>query len=227
MGAGSFLIVTGIPERERTMNTGIALLATLALAACANAQIVNGDFQAGNTGFSSGFTYSTSGGSPGLYDEGTYGVVSYDTLHPSWGDFFDHTFGDATGLYEVVNGATNNTSAGPSWGELVTLAPFTQYTLSAWFASVYGGAPSAVEFRVDGVLVTPSVQLGPVIGAWEQHSVTFTTGASASVLLQIWDTSGVQSGNDYAIDDITLTPTPGSAALLGIGVLASARRRRA
>jgi hypothetical protein len=208
------------------MKQTLSALAILTLAGAANAQIANGDFQAGNTGFSSGFTYSTSGGSPGLYDEATYGIVTYDTLHPSWSDFYDHTYGDERGLYMVVNGATNNTSLGPAWGQTVAVTPGADYTLSMWLASVYGGAPSAVEFRVNGVVVLPTVQLSSTVGLWEQHSVSFNSGASTSVLIEIWDTSGVQSGNDYAVDDITLTPTPGASALLGVGVLAASRRRR-
>ncbi len=210
------------------MKTILAVVTATALTGAANADpIVNGDFQAGNTGFISGFTYQTTGGSPGMYDEGTYSIVSYNTLHSSWGNFYDHSYGDGRGLFMIVNGATDNTSAGPAWGQNVAVLPGTTYTLSAWFASLYSGAPSAVEFHVDGALVTPSAQLSSTVGLWEQHSVTFTTGPSqTSVLLQIWDTSGIANGNDYGIDDITLTPTPGAAALMGVGMLASARRRR-
>ena len=212
------------------MRTQLTALTVLALAAAANAQIVNGDFQAGNTGFVSGFTYEVAGGSPGLTDEGTYSIVSFDTLHPSWGDFFDHTHGNSDGLFLIANGATNSTSAGPAWSQTVAVTPNTQYELSAWFASLFAGSPSAVEFRLDGNLLVPSIQLGSTVGAWEQHSVFFTTGvATTSIDLAIWDTSGIQNGNDYGVDDIALSvvPTPGSAALLGLGGLAAARRRRA
>ncbi|MFT3686728.1 MAG: MYXO-CTERM sorting domain-containing protein [Phycisphaerales bacterium] len=208
------------------MKKTLSALAILALAGAADAQIVNGDFQAGNTGFTSGFSYETTGGSPGMTDEATYSIVSFDTLHPSWGDFYDHTFGNSDGLFMIVNGARPGTPFGPAWGQTVNVTPGTDYTLSMWLASVYPGAPAAVEFRIDGAVVLPTVQLGSVVGAWEQHSVSFNSGAATSVLIEIWDTSGIQSGNDYAIDDITLTPTPGAAALAGMGGLAALRRRR-
>ena len=114
-------------------------------------------------------------------------------------------------------------------GKTVAVTPGTDYQLSGWFASLFGGAPSSVEFRIDGQLIQPNFTLTSNIGAWEEHAVTFNSGQRSQISIEIWDTSGVASGNDYAIDDISLAavPAPGAMGLIGVGGLLASRRRRA
>jgi len=201
--------------RSRALGAA-AVLVTIATGA--NAAIVNGDFEAGDTGFTSSY------GTNDITLPAQYLVVQNDTVHPAWTDFADHTFGDGSGRFMVVNGT--DSGAGPAWAQVVAVTPNTQYTLSAWFASVFPDAPANAEFRVDGVLVAPAFVAPLPPGVWAQNSVTFNSGAAASLSLEIWDTNQVFSGNDYAIDDITLVPAPGAAALLGLGTLVGLRRRR-
>jgi MYXO-CTERM domain-containing protein len=182
--------------------------------------VVNGDFETGGIAPS-----TTAYASTDIYAPAQYIITNYDTVHSAWVDFFDHTFGTAAGHYMVVNGTDNGT--GPTWAQVVAVQPNTEYTLSGWFASLYPASIAWLEFRVDGAIVNPAFQAPGTLGVWEQRSVTFTTGpATTSISLEIWDSNQAFTGNDYAIDDISLTPTPGAAALLGVGCLASARRRR-
>ena len=62
--------------------------------------VINGNFEAGNTGFTSAYTYAGVAGTPSpisgnantLWDEGTYSVgTDPNSLHASWASFGDHT----------------------------------------------------------------------------------------------------------------------------------------
>lgn len=200
-------------------------LMSVLCAACAGsvaaAQVVNGDFESGF------IAPSTSAyGTNDIYAPQQYIITTYDTMHNSWVDFYDHTFGDDRGHYMVVNGS--NAGVGPTWAQVVGVSANTDYTLSGWFASTFSAAIASVEFRVNGVVVMPTFSAPLTLGIWEQRSVTFNTGNATSISVEIWDSNQQFTGNDYAIDDIALTavPTPGAAALLGLGGLMAARRRR-
>ena len=203
------------------MIRAIALIGGSCLCSAAWANlIVNGDFETGTLGPSTS-AYTTSN----IYAPAEYLITTFDTVHASWVDFYDHTFGDNRGHYMVVNGT--DSGAGPTWAQTVAVTPNTEYTLSGWFASLYPDSIAWIEFRVDGVIINPAFQAPGTLGTWEQRSVTFTTGpATTSISVEIWDSNQAFTGNDYAIDDISLTPTPGAAALFGLGAVGSLRRRR-
>jgi len=209
-------------DMNRSMMLSVVALSLIAGSTQANL-VVNGDFQTGTLGPST-TTYALDGS---MWPETTWNIVSFDTLHPSWGDFNDHTFGDSRGYYMIINGSTS--PVGAAWAQTVAVTPGTDYQLSGWFASLFGGAPSSVEFRIDGQLIQPNFTLTSNIGAWEEHAVTFNSGQRSQISIEIWDTSGVASGNDYAIDDISLAavPAPGAMGLIGVGGLLASRRRRA
>lgn len=198
-----------------------------AMAACAGAAsanlVTNGDFQTGTLGPStSAYTLDA-----GMYPPATWNIVSYDTLHGSWVDFYDHTYGDERGWYMIVNGTDQG--LGPAWAQTVNVTANTDYNLSAWFATLIQLAPASLEFRVNGVTIAPTFSAPNAAGVWQQNSVLFNSGNNTSLSIEIWDTNQVFSGNDYAIDDISLeaVPSPGSLALAGLSGLMMMRRRRA
>ncbi|MGH7242254.1 MAG: hypothetical protein ACREJD_02415 [Phycisphaerales bacterium] len=205
-------------------NTICCIVAAGSFCAVASAnQVVNGDFQTGLLGPSTS-SYSLDNT---MYPPATWNIVSYDTLHTSWVDFYDHTYGDERGEYMIVNGTDQGT--GPAWAQTVAVAANTTYSLSAWFASLYPEAPASLEFRVNGVSIGPVFNAPLPVGNWEQRSGTFNTGASTLVSVEIWDVNQAFTGNDYAIDDISLeaVPAPGSLALAGLAGGVMMRRRRA
>lgn len=185
------------------------------------------DFSAGTIapGTSSYFLDAT------MTPAGTYNVVTFDTLHPSWADFFDHTSGDAAGKFMVLNGASGS-GGGIGWQVAnFAVTPGTDYEVSAWFASVYGFATATLRFVVigDTTMNGPGFGAPQVTSTWAQSSFAFNSGLANSVTIQIWDITGVGDGNDYAIDDIELNVVPGPTAavlVLGAGALGVKRRRR-
>jgi len=219
------------------MRTHIAILVGLAGAAspALGNMIANGDFQSGMIGPStSGFSYQNTAGSwlapvDSIYDAGTYCVVTYDTIHTAWADYYDHTTGDSSGRYMIVNGSDAN--IGAAWMQTVAVQPNTDYNLSGWFSSLHASSVASLEWRLIGdssSILSPSFMASTSTGVWSERTFAFNSGNNTSISIQLWDTSGVSSGNDYGVDDISMdrsVPAPGTAALLLATGLVGRRRR--
>ena len=165
-----------------------------------------------------------------IYDAGTFTIVTYDTIHGSWADYYDHTTGDSSGRYMIVNGSDAN--IGAAWMQTVAVEPNTDYDLSGWFSSLHASSVAHLEWRLVGdssTILSPSFVAPASTGVWSERTFTFNSGSNMSISLQLWDTSGVSSGNDYGVDDISMdrtVPAPGPLAMLVGGACLGARQRR-
>lgn len=201
----------------------------LACTAAANAAVINGDFETGD--ISPAVSAYTLDGT--MFPPATYNVVGFDTIHPSWVDFFDHTRGNSDGHFMIVNGT--DSGAGPVWAQVISVTPGTSYEMSAWFASLFPAAVASLSLRVYGLVErgdSPIAALDFIapsdLGVWAQQTLAFDAGQLSAVRVEIWDTNAAFSGNDYAIDDIAVSavPAPGAAAMLGLAGITGVRRRR-
>jgi hypothetical protein len=167
--------------------------------------IVNGDFQTGALAPStSAYTQSAD-----MLPAQAWAITSFDTLNPSWADFLDHTTGNPSGYFMAVNGSA--TGGGPSWAQQISVLPNTFYSLSGWFASVNTAAPAALEFRVRdalGVIATYAFQLPNTAAVWTNMTFQFNSGSASVLTVEVWDTSALFYGNDYSIDDLSVTVLP-------------------
>ena len=185
--------------------------------------LVNGDFEAGNVGFtaSPAYTYSETTAGPGHI-----GVVR--NPQSVFGGFLpigDHTTG--SGLMLLVDAATYTGTPPSFWMETIGLAANTTYTFSG-FAREVSTDPNlaTLGFFVGSTQVGSGFTLQPASlnGSWQQFSYTFNTGSGTSVTLGLADVSpNTAFGNDFVVDDLTLTssavPEPGSLLLAGIGAV--------
>jgi hypothetical protein len=211
------------------------LLGFASMASAASSLITNGSFEAGNTGFTSAYTYVSPG--PGALNPGAVYTVDTNPAN-SHGLFFnmgDHTTG--SGMMMIVNGSS--VTGIPVWQGTAT-APLVigqQYDFSAWVASVHPTSPAQLTFSVSGVNI--GTLSPPSNGTWTRLFGTFTAGQTNPTFLLL-NANPALSGNDFAIDDIdiflpgtTINPPPSGVpdsgdgvvgALAILGLIAAARR---
>lgn len=163
--------------------------------------VVNGDFEQGNTAFSTGYTYS----SPNpLAPPGNYTVAP--SITNNWyANCADHTPTGANNML-LVDGAngTNGVPVGAMlWCQTVTVTPNTDYAFSTWLTNLNaGGATSQLRFSINGVQVG-AVQNTPLgTCQWNRFYVLWNSGTTTTANICISEAGGAQPGNDLAIDDI-------------------------
>ena len=141
--------------------------------------IVNGDFESGNTGFSSDYTFS-----PGnLFPPAVYDVLSDpSSAHFAATSFGDHTSG--SGLMMAVNGAT--LTGLTVWSQAVTVPPNTDYNFSAWVASWFPASPAQLQFLINGSPIG-TVTAPSTTGIWQQFATTWNSGSNTSAIIEIID----------------------------------------
>jgi gliding motility-associated-like protein len=161
--------------------------------------IVNGDFEAGNSGFTSDYVES-----PGnLVPEGVYEVLDNpQNSHPGFQPCDDHTSG--SGNMMAVNGAgTPNLNV---WCQTVPVMPNTQYAFSAWVTTLVAASPALLQFNINGA------SLGPVFSApnqtcvWQNYYATWNSGNNTSATICIVNQNTTLGGNDFALDDLAFAP---------------------
>ncbi|WP_294676055.1 gliding motility-associated C-terminal domain-containing protein [uncultured Fluviicola sp.] len=165
--------------------------------------VVNGDFESGDNGFTTGYGPGTGGSFGLLTNPSTYAITTSPNLvHNNFGACSDlGTTGP--GNMMVVNGSdVPNTTV---WSQTITVDPSTDYSFSAWVTSVENITQPNVailQFFIDGV------QIGPVFSPtllscdWQQFSQIWNSGSNTSATISI--VAQVSSGNnDFALDNIT------------------------
>ena len=189
-------------------NNQSSLVPALLLAGCllttalhAQNLLVNGDFSAGNSGFTSGYTFSPSGQSAVA---GTYGIRSLSQdFNAGYSYFTDHTTGG--GNMMLVDGST---SGGVTvWRETVSVAPNGNYVFSGWATAADNANVPTLRFFINGVQAGSDLTLSAASpGVWQQFSVTWGAGANTSATISIVDENQLSFGNDFALDDFSFSP---------------------
>jgi hypothetical protein len=206
--------------------------------------VANGNFETGNTLFSSDYSYT-----PGVNStEGQYTVRS--NPYPWNGAFVsvgDHTSG--SGLMMVANGSP--VSGAVVWqSRSIAVSASTNYFFEAFVnnvccsTSTYGpGSQSILDFSLSLNSGGP-ISLGTVTtnynlaGTWEGLSTSYLSSGAGNVVLSLINRNTNAGGNDFAVDDISFgtqsivnpppVPEPETYAMMmaGLGLLGVVARRR-
>ncbi len=179
--------------------------------------ITNGDFEAGNTGFSTDFIFQTP--TPGAASTYAIHTDPSDTGIGSFASFGDHTSG--SGNMMVVNGGL-----GVVWRQTVDVITNTDYDFQAFLANANNINVVTLDFRVNNLSIG-TLSAGNTEAQFFEFSATVNSGAASALTIEIIDTVGVSFGDDFVLDDISLEgPAPGAVpelstmALLFSGFLA-------
>jgi hypothetical protein len=185
-----------------------ALSALLASKAHAQNLVINGDFSAGNTGFTSQYSLITGVSTI----TGQYGIVknpgtAYVNDYASFGD---HTTG--TGDMQFVDGGM---TASSFWSQTVTVTAHTPYVFSFWATSAIAQNPATLRALLDGVQLGNDFPITSSPGTWQKFSVVFNSGSRTSLTFSLRDINPNWNikGDDFCVDDISLTQaTPADLA---------------
>jgi len=173
--------------------------------------ITNGDFHDTLTTFTSDYL-TANGNQP--YNR----IVNpnYFKIVPTTGDAYwdfdpnckDHTSGNGTSNMLAVNGYTGLNKK--VWCQTVTVQAGKTYNLSAWAASMAGTGkttsnPARLQFKINNVNVGSVLNLPTTACSWQNFNTNWSSGVATSAQICIYDNVITNSGNDFAIDDISFT----------------------
>jgi len=222
---------------RHVLSIGVAATAfALATQAYAGVNLVeNGDFSAGNTGFTSDYHYvaqpaspSTGYGVPPAYNswnEQTYGVGANSGLYRNaWSNVAGP---GGSGDYMIVNGADSRPAPNTYftvWEQSVAVSPGTTYDFSAEVASIYPTNPAKLNFFANGVQIGASYTAGAP-GVWGAFTTVLNVGSVTNIDLSVQDANLATAGNDFGLARISLSsavPEPSTWAMLGLGAISLA-----
>ncbi|MCB0534774.1 MAG: gliding motility-associated C-terminal domain-containing protein [Saprospiraceae bacterium] len=158
----------------------------------------NPGFEAGNTGFTSGYMYNPVPITPGTYVLTT----SPDLVLSNFPPCDDHTFGNGTGNMMLVNGTGGANSQ--IWCQTIPVMANSWYSLGAWVASS-PISPPVLQFAVNGSFTGNAFSASGGGCFWEEFTATWFSGTSTSAQVCIHDISGSGNGlfgDDFGLDDI-------------------------
>ncbi len=159
-----------------------------------NNLVVNGNFNAGSTGFTTGDVLEP----PGSTSPGHYAVTTdlslYNSAFPATGD---HTTG--TGNMLFIDAST--TAGVTFWCESIPVLANTGYVFSVWVELAYPPPPS-IEVIINGTVVGTYAPAATA-GIWTNYQVIWNSGAATTANICMEDLSLVSTGNDFAVDDIS------------------------
>ena len=185
------------PANQRT-NTPGNITYTLLSASEENNLIINGDFSAGDNGFSTGYL---SGSTPLAASSYVIGTTSINA-GPATASCSDHTSGAGNMLIARNNALTNDTV----WLQTVTVIPNTTYQFSTYVQSLQIPSSINLELVINGNAVVENISPAGSC-TWQQHAVLWNSGNTSSVTLAIQNKSNNSGIDDYfAIDDIKFSP---------------------
>lgn len=169
--------------------------------------VVNGDFESGNTGFQTDYTYNAN--NYGLNTHGRYCIDAATGKHYSNDNSW---FGSGhSGKFMMVNGS--GVASDVVWQKTIGVKQNTQYKLSIWVAhlnsSVSNNHKAKLNFYINGVKLNNSPFVNGISSAsqrpnWQEFTIDWNSGNATSAIITIYDVSDNQdNGNDFGLDDIS------------------------
>lgn len=164
-----------------------------------NNLIVNGDFELGNTGFESDYTFfpGTAGALQAIYNIANNPNVWLSAFAPC----NDHTTGATNDKMMMIDGSPR--PGLDFWRQTITVKPNTTYNFSFWLQSIVAQNPAVVKFKIDGKYYSNSITADFASCSWKNYSTIWFSGNASMVTVALEDSNLLVQGNDFAIDDLS------------------------
>ncbi|MBL7794962.1 MAG: HYR domain-containing protein, partial [Saprospiraceae bacterium] len=160
--------------------------------------VENGDFESGNTGFSTDYLYS-----PGdVSSQGTYDV-SPGVVYPYSPPAFNCT--DHSGSGNMLFVHADLIAGSETWCQVVPVTPNTDYFVSVWIMNM--NTTFNLDMRVNGTTIgTFSYNAGPILPfcQWHQLAQVWNSGNNTTATLCFVRTPTYHAF--YGLDDISFSP---------------------
>lgn len=158
--------------------------------------VTNGNFSAGNTGFSTEFNHNTA-----LTTEGNYWIgTNAASHHPQF-------WGTGSGAFYMANAGWMHAGY-EVWCQTHTVCPGQTYALGFRAMSLASQGAPTLRWYVNGELTSVNHQTVLPQGNWQSFTTYWTAPAGttqAGFCIEI--TSGHGIGNDFGLDDISISST--------------------
>jgi len=160
--------------------------------------VANSDFELGNIGFVSSYTY-VAPIAAALQPEGVYTIVANSaSVHSDFSSCTNHT--PSGTLMMVVNGAAASLNI---WTQTVNVVPNTAYQFTYWVQSVHPTSPSQSQLYVNGAPQALPYFADATTCTWKQFVYNWTSGSGiTTAILELRNQNLDATGNDFALDDI-------------------------
>jgi hypothetical protein len=191
---------------------------TISTIASTSELVTNGNFNLGNTGFTSAYGFVSSAANiaankKGLYPEGRYAV---DTSAGFYHNNFTGYGNGGSGNFMIVNGAT---IAGQSvWSQTISVLPNTAYDFSTFISSVNEANPANLRFQINGVVLGPNIVASTTRGRWDQFIAAWNSGSNSTAEIAIINDNTIAGGNDFGLDNISFKSTCVSSSQITVKV---------
>lgn len=199
---GNFLGLTWSPTAGDSLNPSVRVSQTTDYILTARAVdfsqnlILNGDFEQGNVGFTSGYTYN-----PGFAVWPPFQTYDVAPVPVGLMPCRDHSTGMTN--YMFADGADQ-----PGlryWCQTVAVQPNTDYLLSTWATSLNPGEPFALlQFTINSDTVGSLT--APAQCTWAEFTGVWNSGTATTATVCIENLVLALPQNDFGIDDIALYP---------------------
>ncbi|RYY55793.1 MAG: T9SS type B sorting domain-containing protein [Chitinophagaceae bacterium] len=159
--------------------------------------ITNGNFSAGNTGFTSAYSYAANNVTEAQY------YVSNDPV--AWNRNLsacrEHT---GAGNMMLVNGSANLDAI--VWSTVIPVTPNTNYAFSTWVQSLASLNPAQLRFSINGQNLGDQISAGAQECVWSEFYTAWNSGSNTTATIAIVNRNTIRDGNDFALDDISFAP---------------------
>ncbi|MDB4835192.1 gliding motility-associated C-terminal domain-containing protein [Cyclobacteriaceae bacterium] len=167
--------------------------------------VQNGDFEAGNTGFTTEYVYN-----PAVSDEGEY-FIGNQGSHPMAGTP-DHTLQNSSGKMYMADGSSTLVNSGQpdqrgeyEWCQTMDVYPNTDYQIEFWVRTATNSFTFApfMYATVNGSNATTFINVN---SQWTACTGVWSSGSNTSMELCVRNgkANDVRDGNNFLLDDISV-----------------------